>query len=410
MTHSKDLNDKQKKSRRVRSRAAYSEHDPSAVGYPNNSITGIPITFKILGKVIDSAYVSQSGRLDDFQKGMLDTHKKYAQSDKLEEKNLSQISLGENHLEILPFGTRNFPYILTDSRFHIQLNSGTGAIPYTYTQIASDYLLSSSLEEAVAALESITGALGTVSYTTVNRVDLAIDVATDYDFSTLLEPNFVGRSPRFVRYADNGFEGLMIGKGAIVFRLYNKLREIEASDKGYMREIWKEAGWDGETPVYRFEFQLRKEALKQFKLEFAKDIVEKQGSLWGYCTRKWLRIVSPGNHNAKDRWPTQPFWEEVQRGFGFTPALPRLKKYSATRAPENWYFFGQAGSASLGYMAKYKLTDFQEAWAQYGRELEQHYIKKLGGKEAFEKYITEQVNSRRKRYGLQIENDEEIPL
>lgn len=44
--------------------------------------------------------------------------------------------------------------------------------------------------------------------------------------------------------------------GALYARVYDKLASLSKQGKEYMKEIWGAAGWDGESPVWRFEFSL----------------------------------------------------------------------------------------------------------------------------------------------------------
>ncbi len=113
----------------------------------------------------------------------------------------------------------------------------------------------------------------------------------------------------------------------IYARIYNKLESLKAQNKGYMKDIWAENGWDGESGVWRVEFSVSGEFLKD-----AIDITiedEETGEvltdlrdwnkfvvaipqIWRYCTTKWLRYCerTPGDSN---RWrgTVAPWWQEL---------------------------------------------------------------------------------------------------
>lgn len=110
-------------------------------------------------------------------------------------------------------------------------------------------------------------------------------------------------------------------------RIYDKLGSLDKQGKEYMREIWGAAGWDGESPVWRVEFSLSGDFLKE-----ALDLLtpDENGELphdlrdfetfmislpqvWQYLTTKWLRFCepSPGDKNLW-RSPLSPIWAVVQ--------------------------------------------------------------------------------------------------
>ena len=406
--------DENNKPRRARSRGANSELDPrgGADGDTSLSITVSPISVQVLSKGIDSIYASQRGLLDDFEIDHLKTLKQYAQSEDLNIRNQAQITCNDALFDVLKRGTKYFPYIIKDKRFNIQLSSGRNQIPLSYTQISAQYLAYVGPEAAIKELETVVGQLGTVSYTSISRGDLYIDVVTNFKLDDLGPIDFVGRPIQCVRYYSRGFEGLKFITDDLILRIYDKTKEIKVSKKEYMKENWLAAGWDGISPVYRIEFQLNSKALRELGVQFPEQLLQKQGSLWGYCTRKWIRIVAPGRHSSRDRWPTHEFWEHVQNGYGFTPAATRLKHYSRTSPPSDRYIFGYALSPLLAYMAKHQIFDIEKVGEGYFRDLISFHIQKYNGFENFKKVIIEKIDERLKSYGMSLspKSDEDIPL
>lgn len=75
------------------------------------------------------------------------------------------------------------------------------------------------------------------------------------------------------------FTGFGWGAGAVVARMYLKTREIVKSGKLWMVPIWKRGGYRG-GPVWRLEFQLRRELLKE---ACAEDTVQAEGDVARYA-------------------------------------------------------------------------------------------------------------------------------
>ncbi|MFP3354916.1 hypothetical protein R0K04_26565, partial [Pseudoalteromonas sp. SIMBA_153] len=54
--------------------------------------------------------------------------------------------------------------------------------------------------------------------------------------------------------------------GEFSARLYDKTEEIKNSKKDFFNDVWRESGWDGETTIWRLEFQPRQAPVKEFGL------------------------------------------------------------------------------------------------------------------------------------------------
>lgn len=126
----------------------------------------------------------------------------------------------------------------------------------------------------------------------------------------------------------------------IYARIYNKLKSLDVQDKHYMKDVWAARGWDGETGVWRIEFSLSGDFLKN-AIDFS--IVDDNGEIvtdlrnfdsflaaipqiWQYCTYKWLRFVNPRATDSNHwRYDVAPFWESVQKAFDSELLIIRKK-------------------------------------------------------------------------------------
>jgi hypothetical protein len=121
--------------------------------------------------------------------------------------------------------------------------------------------------------------------------------------------------------------------GKLYLREYNKLVEINRSKKLYMLDVWTAAGWDGLTPVWRAEFSLAGEFLKEFidtttgeRLDFQDPRVFQAhfAKIWAYLTRTWLRHCIPNPHDDnRSRWEPSERWQAIQNAWTVTDRLVR---------------------------------------------------------------------------------------
>jgi hypothetical protein len=74
--------------------------------------------------------------------------------------------------------------------------------------------------------------------------------------------------------------------GCVQARIYDKGLEVLAGgEKLWFADVWKV---EQVRDVWRVEFQLRREVLKQLGIESLDDQVERAGGAWAYLTDTWL--------------------------------------------------------------------------------------------------------------------------
>jgi hypothetical protein len=98
-----------------------------------------------------------------------------------------------------------------------------------------------------------------------------------------------------------------------------------------MRTVWELASYDPAAPVWRLEYQVRREALRELHVSELPDIDGKLGGLWDYLARDWLRLTVPVRGDRPERWPVDPDWQQL-RGADFGAAggaLIRERKRSS---------------------------------------------------------------------------------
>ena len=399
-TEQKDAHPPRVNARTSRGARARAEGTTPSITVPSTSAGYV---LQCLGHGVDSLYVSHKGRLSDVYAQILPDLKQAAQSDSLAESNQAQLMLGNHIFEVKPKGRGKHPFVIVDNAFHISICDGSGSLPYTYTQILSEYLSHAGVEKALSDLNACVDDMAEyVSYSTPSRVDICCDIVTDYPFHLLTEDSFSTRSRTFVYYADHGFEGIKIGKGEFVFRVYEKTKEIKVSHKFYMRDIWKQAGWDGKSKVYRLEFQLNGTLLKRLGIATIDQLLPKIPELWAHCCMHRLRLLAPGNHQSRHRRPTEPLWEKIAGAFGACDALPLKKHYSSKRIPPDYYLFGHGIGPVLSYMAIEGIDDMEEGFRAFREGVMRYHRLRHSDPDALQTHLRRKIAERRKKYNIRF--------
>ncbi len=365
----------------------------------SNSENIIPL---LLG--IDSLYLSLPGNLSEEWAIKLEKLKLLAQSESDKEQALAQLKIGEHLFEVSDHGAKRFPYILADNCYLIKLSRpGAKALPLAHVQISSEYLSAVGVEVATADLCSIIKQFGDVQGNpTISRADVFLDFICALDFDGLDQSCWMTRANLLAKYYDRRipqpFTGWVIGIGGdLSSRLYEKTVEIEyKSRKVYLHELWEPRGWKAGDQVWRQEFQLRREVLKQLRIVDVPTLLTQQALLWRYLTEDWLRLVIPNTDDAtRTRWPTHPVWRSISGAYALPFDQPRLKRFHQHRLPrdENMLVNGLGGLTS--FMASRGIEDMGEGVGEFLHHAELFH--KVIGR-GLDSYISRKVKAKARKY------------
>jgi hypothetical protein len=121
----------------------------------------------------------------------------------------------------------------------------------------------------------------------------------------------------------------MFGRGILAARLYDKTAEIQRSAKPWFRQIWARApGYDAGAPVWRLEFQVKREALRAMRaragerepvaIDTWQEALTNARGLWRLMSSRWLALRLP--RTTKTRQRLAPEWEALHAlGFADGP-------------------------------------------------------------------------------------------
>lgn len=351
---------------------------------------------------VDSLYLSFPGNLSEASERKLDRLKSLAQSESEKEQALAQLKIGEHLFEVSDHGAKRFPFILADNCYLIKFSSNRSkALPLAQVQVSSEYLAAVGVEAATANLCGIIAQFGEVQVQpSISRADVFLDFICTIDFDGLPQECWVTRANLLAKYYDrripSPFTGWVVGQGGdLSSRLYEKTVEIiYKSRKAFFFELWQPQGWQAGDKVWRQEFQLRREVLKQLGIHSTADLLQKQGELWRYLTEDWLRLTLPNPNDAtRTRWATHPVWQAIAQ---VPPAdQPRLSRFRPQRLPrEEWMLVNGLGGLT-SFMASRGIEDFGEGLGEYLHRAKEYHLERGRDLEA---YIDRKVKTKARRY------------
>lgn len=371
-----------------------------------------PEYFRPLRWGTDSLYLSYPGELRPEVENRLKRLKALAQSQDPSEQAQAQYPLGEHIFEVKDRGASLFPYILQDGTFRIQLARPSKTLPMAYVKVSSGYLAHVRPLEAEQALRTLLAELGSLQGSAnVSRIDLFVDFATSEDMDSWTRHAWLTRAAQISAYAIDGkFSGWSIGAGGIVSaRLYDKRLEIEASGKYYLLDLWRKTGWDGSQPVWRLEFQLKREALTQRGLSDLGWIVDNLNGLWSYATTEWLRLTLPNPEDkTRSRWPIHPLWGYLSAIDWETSGGPLTARHTHAQLPTDEKLFSMGFNALIAYMAREGLTDLYQGQQAFMTAMYAHLDQKAERQgKPFDPYVNDRLALKAREFNSMLNNPDQ---
>jgi len=201
---------------------------------------------------------------------------------------------------------------------------GGSIIPEVYVTFSSQNLWANGLDGAVMMFERWLSRWAAIADNKISRVDLCLDIAMPFPVIDI-NSEIVSRARKKMRVNEpvkiehhvecRRDTGYRFGSGDLVGRFYDKTNEIKVSQKEWTKEVWKVEGWDGETPVVRYEFQCRRNFLKEMSVNSFEELKERLADIWRYCTHDWLRVCDQGANTNQSRWKSKDYWTLIQQSF-----------------------------------------------------------------------------------------------
>lgn len=332
---------------------------------------------------------------------------------------------GELSGNILPRGFGLFRYVIVTQFGQIRFaqQAVADSYPNVWVKCSSEGLHALSLEAIEAYFQSWIESLGgkvmaikdkrtgqPVHNYRVNRLDLAADFRMSSPLTVdWLETRKVCRQTRWTSHLDGDrLQTYYVGdmkKSHVLMRIYDKLEQIRAENRAaHILDVWPDE--DGAirreafTPtdgahVWRVEFEVKKEVLREYEVVTLRDIAEKQQAIWRHLTVDWcaFREDTEASRTNVSRRPVSPFWLTVQESSGTLEKAVRKppvckpinREEIVKRAAGNLLLFAASEEG-----ASYDPADFWEVWNLLGRWVR----RSLGGEADFRRKIAESRRAR----------------
>ncbi len=284
----------------------------------------------------------------------------------LEEDKPVPFNIGQADYVIYPTGrSGGYRWHLKSGDIHLffSIRNPTGDTPNVFVEIGSMPCWSPGHQEVVEAIiDQLQEVGGSILKIRVSRVDLCADCIGLPFLKTGLHKRklWIKQARNFgLRGSGINYNSMDIGLGGrIAFRSYDKRNELKnnPAKESFFNEIWELD--DEKTPVTRVEFEIKKKALKEFKIETYKDLLEKLPGLWDYLTNKWFRLAEkPVNRTHQQEAKISSFWKIIQK-VKWSGIKQKLKRIRKPRRSIDMLLDQAAGIAlSVGVIEKYDKKD-----------------------------------------------------
>jgi len=233
----------------------------------------------------------------------------------------AEISLGSQRFMLQPYGSKPYSYVLRNRTFVVRLAENLN--PCCNVQFLSEGLwkhgVSSILTQFDLWAESVD--LSSSRLATVGRADWAFDFGLKtVNFN---EDCFVSLASKDAKHRKDGRpQTFTFGNGDKVVRVYDKVAEIqEASGKTYFYELWGQ-----EENVWRVEFQVRGDGLKEAGIRALPDLFAGEAELLRHLARKHTSLRLPSQDGNRSRWPFHSLWSALLQVIDHLPQHGQARK------------------------------------------------------------------------------------
>jgi len=223
-------------------------------------------------------------------------------------------------MEVKPWGRDGYEWMLESPECFIRLGDWMRPItrPSAMIEIRSQALwLYGAIEMIDRLFELLKGVGALVDTTKVSRLDLCLDLLIPRKLwrLKLFDHILCLAHTRDFHERCGHLSGASIGRGRFSARIYDKVLEIEKKSlKTWMYDIWNLSEFKENQRVIRFEFQLRREGLRELAFDTVWQVLNNPRAIWAYCTREWMTLVNDRELHTRDQ-VLLPLWKTVQEQF-----------------------------------------------------------------------------------------------
>lgn len=305
---------------------------------------------------------------------------------------VEETNLGRNYV-IFPNGKGdNYAFHLQFPEYHLFIAKSEkfSSSPNVYLSINSRTMWGKGIAYALdLAAKDVKYFGGKIVEVLPSRLDLCADFKLSPGLSLpFLEEHAVCRSRDVRPIIKAGIlETCYFGAPAaeIRIRIYNKGKEVlKKGEKLWLADMW---GTDDFQDIWRVEFQLRRAALKEFKINDFPDLWRRAGGLWKYLTEDWFSLRSLDN-DRQNRRSIHPWWLEVQHcadRFGNGQHITR--DFSTGAQASALFYIAHIAGCLPAFAARTGTRDYKDAILTLGKALYEHWSRRDFDKEFIKRSI-----------------------
>lgn len=314
----------------------------------------MPIT--VLRAGIDTLEVSYRGSITSGWPERLDGYKSLAQSQGYP----ASLKAGIFDLFMRDKAFGFWRWLLTHPEFHLRmLESARPGQPNAQIRLSAFGLANQSPELLLFFAANALREFGSFEELVVSRADVAVDFQGWVPTVAQIDNVVCSAAFRPIYPSIGKPETYQFGKGAVVARLYDKTAEIDASDKRWLKEVWEINGpYDPSQSVWRFEVQLRRQALKELGVNSSEGLFASVSAFLDYGLT-WANLRVPGPDTTKTRWAEDPRWTALRAATFDGQPLLRAATVPTLLSLDGVVSRMLTGVATLG--ARYDISDYDQA-------------------------------------------------
>ncbi|MEX2215335.1 MAG: hypothetical protein WD768_14475 [Phycisphaeraceae bacterium] len=183
-------------------------------------------------------------------------------------------------------------------------------------------LAAGALDDLAASVRARVSSFGVIKRECVGRVDFFVDLAgvpVAPFVNAFRENRVITRARKNAEYGvycdGHNSTGFTIGTDTRL-RVYDKVAELEKNRTKFA--AWVDLEWDGKEPdeCTRVEFQLRRNALKAYKITTLDELVAAAGGITADLGEGWFRLTTHAvDRRNQKRAQTSEIWTWVQAGY-----------------------------------------------------------------------------------------------
>ncbi len=262
-----------------------------------------PTSMRELASGVDALYLSARGVVSPALLAHLEDRRSWAQ----EVKRAAPCEIGPLTFGIAPHGWGKYRFCLDHANTRIGITTSR-RLPTIRVQPRAQYLHAVGPAAVVDAVhELLAPDFGELTFS-VARVDLFADWQ-GFALTAADAGRFVCRADARRTYEHAGtLTGFDFGSRSthtFTARIYDKTAETAGKGADWWTQVWGGRYVPGQ-PVIRVEFEVGRQALREFGLDTPAQVLAAAGDLWAYASGQWLTFRSPTADRTRSRWPLAP--------------------------------------------------------------------------------------------------------